>query len=394
LPGPVNNIRFINNKPVLCTWSGTWQLDASANRIHPFTPGPLVDPSFVIGDMIERNGVYYLANEQELLKYVPRENKLYRPTFLTTKLPDGQLPQIKRICLTSDNKLWFVTAFAWLAYLDDNNTLIPFYVVKNKNEELNGWLNSLAADRSGRLWIAAPGIGLYGIFPSQDSAKLWNETDGLVHNHVQNVIADDNGDIWCAAYNRFSVFSPGTGSFYNFILPLCENTFDYENGLGQLSNGHIVACLEKNIVEFFPERLALKPRLAKPIIGAVNIAGTQKLLSMDSTLQLNPDEKFVSFKFGLMTDKETFPYELEYRLIGFDDKWSVAGDDNQAVYNKLPSGNYTFQLKARAKNGNWESPETTLKIHVKTPFDRSSLVHWACSVYDLRTVVFLLSFSH
>ncbi|HYK45306.1 MAG TPA: histidine kinase [Parafilimonas sp.] len=377
LPGPVNNIRFIDGKPVLCTWWGAWQIDVAANRIFPFSPGPAVDPKFIIGDMVERDGVFYLSNQNEMLRYVRSENKLDRLKFVNPKLPDGQRPAIKALCLTPDNNLWFIAGFGWLGHNNGNNELAPFYVVKNEDEELNGWLNSIACDRNSNLWLAAFGIGLYGVFTSSDSAKLWNETDGLIYNHVQNVIPDDNGDIWCAAYNRFSVFTPATGSFYNFIVPLSENTVEYENGLGQLSNGHIVASLDNNVVEFFPGRLKIKPILAKPIIGAVNIAGSQRFLNGDTTLQLQPDEKFLSLNFGLMTDREIFPYQLEYRLKGFDDKWSVAGAGNQAVYSKLPSGNYTFEVKAKAINGDWETPVSTLKIQIKTPFYRSA---WFISV--------------
>jgi streptogramin lyase len=369
LPGPVSTIRIIKGKPVLCTRFGAWQIDELANRISPFSPEPL-DPSFVIVDMVERGGVFYFSNNREVRKYVTSENKLYRAMFSVAKLPDGQEPQVPLLCLSSDNRLWFIVGIGWVGYLTENNVLVPVYVIKN-DEELGGWFTSIEADRNGRIWMAAPGVGLYAVVPSPDSIKLWDQTDGLVFDHLQNAIADNSGKIWCAAFNRFSIFSPDRGSFYNFTVPLSENTFDYENGLGQLSNGHIVASIENNVVEFFPERLALKPWLDQPIIGAVNIAGNQKFLNMGTTLQVNPDEKSLSLRFGLMTDKETFPYQLEYRLKGFDDKWNVSGEDNQAIYNKLPSGTYTFELKAKATNGDWESPVTSLTVHVKTPFYRS-----------------------
>ena len=371
LPGPVNSLRIIDGKPVLCTWYGAWQIDTAKNLIYPFLPAPSVDPSFVIGDLVEHNGVYYFTNNKEVLKYASRENTLSRAKFSPVKFKDGQLPEIKKLCLASDNKLWFVAAFGWLGYLNEKNELVPVYIIQNE-KELNGYFSSMVSGQNGKLWIAATGVGLYSFSPSLDSVKLWNETDGLVDNYLQTVIEDTNGRIWTVARNRFSVFTPGNHSFYNFIVPLRETNFEYENGLAQLSGGHIIASVNKNIVEFFPERLSLKPYLAKPIIGAVNIAGSQKLLNTSGKLELDPDEKYLSFKFGLMTDKETFHYQLEYRMKGFDNKWIVAGDDNQAVYNNLPPGNYTFQLKAKAKNGEWESPETTLKVHINTPFYRSA----------------------
>jgi len=376
LPGPVHTIRFIMGKAVLCTHTGAWQIDTASQRVQPFYIAAAVDPSLVISDIIEKNGVYYINDERQLLKYVSRENKAYRIKHTVDRLPDGQKPGIKFMTFTPDNRLWGISNFGWLVYLDDKEELVPFYYVKNENEELFGYINSVYMDKDGKLWMTSIGVGLYCFTPATRSVKYWTESDGLVINHLQTVVADNNSHIWCAANNKFSVFTPSTGSFYNFSLPLGENQ-SFNNGMTLLSNGNIVVTIQNSILEFFPERLTLKPHIKQPLIGTVNIAGKERFIGDENSIRLNPDEKFLSLKFGLLTDKETFPYSFEYMLKGIDETWVPAGADNQAVYNKLPSGNYTFRLKAKARNGAWETPETTLMIHIKTPFFRSAWFYGA-----------------
>ena len=74
-----------------------------------------------------------------------------------------------------------------------------------------------------------------------------SEADGLIYNHIQTVaVSDNNGNIWCAAYNKFSVFTPCTWKAFTILsLPLSENNLTYDNGLTRLfTNGNILASVQ------------------------------------------------------------------------------------------------------------------------------------------------------
>lgn len=55
-----------------------------------------------------------------------------------------------------------------------------------------------------------------------------------------------------------------------------------------------------------------------------------------------------------------------YKLDGYDDDWNESGTQTNAVYTKLPGGEYVFRVLATA--GESQSRETTLAIHVDTAF--------------------------
>ncbi len=389
LPAPVFKIRFINNKPVLCTHTGAWQIEATTHKIIPFTLSRSIDADFVIRGMVEQNGIYYLSDGKEIIKYDSFKDKVDRIKYPYEKLKDGQPHGIGEFLIAKDNKIWFSMAIGWLGYLDEKNEIIPIYTITNKDEEMNGYFTSIAADKKGKFWLANRGIGLYSVDPSNRSTKYWTEADGLIHNIIDVAVPDDFGNVWCVAYNKFSVFTPSLGSFYNFTLPLSEANLTYDNGLTRLSNGNILASVQNDLVEFYPERLSVKPNIIKPFIGSINIAGKEKFIDSNNSVLLDPEEKFLSIKFGMLTDNETFPYSFEYKLEGIDENWVTTGVSNQAVYNKLPAGKYTFHLIARAKNGAWQSPETTMKIKIRTAFFKSA---WFYTLIIVIVSVLLLLF--
>ena len=389
MPGPVYKIRFDGRDPVLMTHSGAWKIDLAKNRIVPFIISPIVDPSFVIREWIELNGVTYFSDRFKLMKYDSRSQKVSEIKFPTSKLSNGLTPQVLLFLPMPDNRLWFFAGAGWIAYVNEKDEIVPINLVKNVDEEYFGYFNHASPDKEGNIWIASTGVGLYRYKPAIQHTKFWNETDGLNFDFVQMVIPDNNGRIWTVVGNKISIFTPETESFFNFSIPLSENSFGYENGMALLSNGSMAITMQNEVIEFFPHRLSFTPTQLKPIIGAVNIAGKDLFIDEKDKITMNPDENTLTIKFGLFTDQETFPYSFEYKLEGLDDKWILAGSSNQAVYNKLPSGNYTFRLVAKGRGGQWTTPEKILKIHVKRPFIKSI---WFYALTLSLTALLLFSF--
>lgn len=69
--------------------------------------------------------------------------------------------------------------------------------------------------------------------------------------------------------------------------------------------------------------------------------------------------------------------ELEYSffLEGFDEKWSLWRGDIKKEYTNLPHGNYTFQLKARVKEG-FESSPVTASLLIPAPWYKTTSAYF------------------
>lgn len=67
--------------------------------------------------------------------------------------------------------------------------------------------------------------------------------------------------------------------------------------------------------------------------------------------------------------------EYSYLLEGFDEKWSYWRSDIKKEYTNLPHGNYSFQLKARVKEG-MESSPVTASLLIPTPWYKTTSAYF------------------
>lgn len=86
---------------------------------------------------------------------------------------------------------------------------------------------------------------------------------------------------------------------------------------------------------------------------------------------LQPEENFISIRFGCLSMTEYYPYTFQYRLEGVNNDWVESGMNSEAVYSNLPSGKYLFRLKIVSKDQNRQSEEKQLSIIILTPFYKS-----------------------
>jgi hypothetical protein len=78
----------------------------------------------------------------------------------------------------------------------------------------------------------------------------------------------------------------------------------------------------------------------------------------------------LSFEFVGIDLKNSDAVRYRWMLKGFEDNWSPEMDKHEATYSNLPSGKYTFLVKARNENEIWSKPmEYTFTIG--TPFWKS-----------------------
>jgi hypothetical protein len=106
-----------------------------------------------------------------------------------------------------------------------------------------------------------------------------------------------------------------------------------------------------------------------------------KSLLVDSIiLKGNVETKFnnssILVQFStLMYSRQTKIHYL-YMLQGLDKEWQQANENNEAIYNYLPPGDYTFMVKAENSDGESSRNITTLSITVTPPFWKTWWFPW------------------
>jgi signal transduction histidine kinase/DNA-binding response OmpR family regulator len=86
-------------------------------------------------------------------------------------------------------------------------------------------------------------------------------------------------------------------------------------------------------------------------------------------LVLKSTDDDVSLEFSALNLTAADKIQYAYRMNGINKDWVYLGNNRRFVnYANLPSGNYTFEIKATDENGLWSSKVTSLQIIKKYPF--------------------------
>jgi ligand-binding sensor domain-containing protein len=371
-----HRIRVYGDTLFLCAYNGVWFLAPGSKKITPFRPFKFdkkID-KIILRDYVRLNdGRIFFNSHNQIFQWDAHAHsaQIYSPSI--DSFPDGQKPFFDYLLNGADGQLWFVASYGWLGQLNKKNEVVYTAMYDAQNPAYNGYFTSLAADRFGTFWLSKNGAGLVSYHPVTRKLKNYYQSDGLITDNIQKTIPDKNGKIWIISGNKLSILDPLKNAFRNLEIPISTSNRNFDNQFIQRSTNHnLLAAVNLDIIEFFPDRLTLQPQTPKVAISSISINGRDSFLFNQSTLNLKPNERSLNIKFGLLTNREIFPYQLLYQLEGVDTGFRVAGAMAAAEYPNLPNGHYRFLVKAVAADYSWESSQAILSITIQTPFYKQS----------------------
>jgi len=229
--------------------------------------------------------------------------------------------------------------------------------------------------------IAQISDSLYAV--ASDNLCLLNVYTGLIQiakqgrdipfEGITNIIRDKKGYLWITTRNgicRLNLHNE-VRSTYNEADGIGSNAFNPASG-NLLPDGRIVFGTIHDIIVFQPAQITGSSQ-PPPDVEITGIAVRNKWLALDSlarqgTLELDHDENSIRFAFSTLTYQNTFG--ITYQMENLDHNW-VAAQANEAVYNYLPPGSYTFRINAH--NGEDVASPHVKEIHIliRSPFWRT-----------------------
>jgi hypothetical protein len=164
-------------------------------------------------------------------------------------------------------------------------------------------------DRSGRIW-AGLSDGLCRLDLQKKSILYFDRNDGMVNDG----------------------FSIGVSS--------------------ALPNGRMAFATPYSFVVFDPQQIEKRKEVTVPLYTGFSVAN--RPLSVDSLLHekvisLDRENNSIVIQYSGMSFRKD--YKLSYMMEGIDKEWRDANNLNEAVYNYLPAGSYTFRLKTEDDKG-------------------------------------------
>jgi len=368
MPEYVYRMIFYRDSIFLFSYTGAWIKKTNEKN---FVPLKLNEPynGWTMRDAALYNQrVLYLSSWNKLLKWDLLTGRQDSMKMVKDTLLDGKPPVLQRPSISPGGKVWMLNGYDWLTCTDNDGMKMVKLDYEAEDERGNGYFTDMKVDSRGKVWLAKKGDGVVFYDPQSGKSGHLKQRDGLVMDHVMALSEDSSGKIWLGAYNQFSVYNPLLNSFYNFTLPLSPNNYAYENLMTTLVNGNIIASIGPDVVEFFTGKIKPPQVKDKPLISMLSVNGTDTGFYDSNVLHLQPHENSLRIKFGMLTDNVVTPYDMLYILEGAEQTWTMVSVNFEASYNSLPPGDYTFKVKALAKDKSWQTAETVLKVHIATPF--------------------------
>jgi signal transduction histidine kinase/ligand-binding sensor domain-containing protein/AraC-like DNA-binding protein len=248
---------------------------------------------------------------------------------------------------------------------------------------------TLFEDSKQCLWIGSYSSGMACL--SEGKYSIFTINDGLPNNNVLCFLEDAQGDIWISTSNGISKLRLSDTVFTNYLTS--GSQYFEKSGL-KPSDGRIFFGGSHGLISFNPaivlhnkyspkigiEDLKISNQSVKP--GSKSPALSKSILFTDA-ITLNHKQTFISLDYVgidyLLPDKLTYKYKME----GFDEEWTYAGNRRSAFYSNLPSGKYVFMVKAINDVGMESASPACLSITVKpAPW-------WAWWAWMLYLITFL-----
>lgn len=393
LPNGCNAIRFYNNEVIIGTDNGTWKANEKEKKLLPINLLPKENSEFIVVNFIVANDtLLYLTDGKKLVSYNPISKKVIWENL--DHVSDSVKKKLTFFEMYWHNKYGFY-ATSWTDYIthvNNNHKVEVTSMIENDLLEKGGYFHESDMDADGKLWIINKGNGIYCYDPETRQRKFWNDYDGLMDNHLHAIKADREGNVWMSYYNMVSVFDPAQKTFNHFSIPYAENKTDYFNMLTLRADGIVMGNVNNDLFEFYPHNLNRSPKKISPQFSLIKVNGKDYFPDQLDELILEPTDNSILIKFGILLNSAAYPYEFTYILEGSDKQWVRQSISHEANYNNLPSGHYTFRIRANGRNNTWVSMERKLDIVIKTPFYKTNWFYSIAIVLLLAALYFAYSY--
>ncbi|MCE1189312.1 MAG: histidine kinase [Ignavibacteria bacterium] len=245
----------------------------------------------------------------------------------------------------------------------------------------DAWVRTLFYDSRGSLWIGTD----YGL-NRLDKGKIisYTTSQGLYNNVFHTILEDNSGNLWFSC--NTGIYSVPKSQFFqldqkkishvHYTLYTRADGLKSEEGNGstqpagwKTKDGRLLFAMSKGIAVISPEKMS-KNTISPPVFieDAAIDDSVFSITSTGKTLSLTPGNHNLSFTFYGLSYSNSNRNNYSIILKGFEDKYRVIGNKNEATYTNIPPGEYTFIVLASNNDGIWNRLGDSLVIKIPKPY--------------------------
>ena len=319
----------------------------------------------------DTDGTIWIGAEYGIYTYA--NGQLNKESQLDALLPDKSVYGILR---DRQGKLWIGTYGGGIAIFDRNNK--PVAKLNTNTNFFSNAINNLHMDSQGGIWIATRnGIGYIKDTSHPEMFESYGYKQGLEDTFVRTIQEDATGNIWLSTNDGISRWNKQKQSF---------DSYDYRDGIpmGNFIEGS--ACRTEDgtlyfgslngVCYFSPESLIAERQVAPvQIIECKGLdnqiesrSGEIIILTSNGNIELPYDRNSFRIYFSVPDYSQSQQVEYAYLMEGLENSWTNTLGENQVTFRNISPGEYTFKVKARLRNQEWDDTHiATITIHIYPP---------------------------
>ncbi len=276
------------------------------------------------------------------------------------------------IIRSGENQLWVLTNKK-LYQMDIKNN-ISNEIQRDDSTFMN--FHNFCMDDSGTLWIGTNGNGLVNYNPNTNDFTLYDEI--IKHNtfSIYSICYDNEGNLWLGTENGLFKYNISNNIFSRYdTKDGVQGQVYYPLASMKSTNGDLYFGGTNGFTVIKPKEISYNIHRPNIIISEFLIDHKPAKLNIFSNDSANTEKEIIldynqtNFGFKFAADNYLIPEKnlFKYRLKGYDEQWREADAYNRtALYSKVPSGTYYFEVLASNNDGVWSSTPTVIKIKRKS----------------------------
>ncbi|WP_276167315.1 hybrid sensor histidine kinase/response regulator transcription factor [Zobellia alginiliquefaciens] len=274
------------------------------------------------------------------------------------------------------NQIWLGTNGDGVKrYVPEKNIFVHYrHEIGNTATVNNNFINVIFEDADRTLWVGT-NSGLCSYDVEQDAFIQYDNS--LLKDRIINRIEQDGeGNLWLGTRN--GIIKLDVKNDVARILNEQDGLVSQKIGISSLvtDDGHMVFATNEGLMTFDPKKVKPSTKTPSVYISKLwvnnelvtpNSSYIKKSIEVEDQLQLSYTDRKIDLDFQAIQYENNQRCQYAYKLEGFDKEWTIA-NGTRATYTNLPSGSYSFLLKATNEDGVWTDRIKQLAITVTPPF--------------------------
>jgi signal transduction histidine kinase/ligand-binding sensor domain-containing protein len=232
----------------------------------------------------------------------------------------------------------------------------------------------LSTDRQGNVWIGFEGSGLVRYVHSSRKTTVFGKKQGIPSNYIYNLVFDDKGRLWIGTKKGLGCLEADlkTVRFFGIENGFPSEHFDQSSWFDD-QTGKLWTSCDNYLLCFLPDKLLKTAHLGLDIfIDEFWVSNQKQKLQNAKNYRFSPNQNTLQLTFSAVNSSEKNQLEYSYLLEGSSGAWISIGTNSSVNFPSLPSGVYTFRLRAKIPGMlTWVYLNKPLHFEIETPWYRT-----------------------